>query len=106
MQVKLSYSPLPTDAPTKDVVHLFTLFLVRYKRMKGDQPMPKGVADLRTRWNVTKHHASPRCNPNNSDDEEQEDDEEEEDVNDEEGGGMDTTGLVFGHDKSEDESDD
>ncbi len=74
--------------------------------MKGDQPMPKGVAALRTRWNDTKHRASPHCSPNNSDDEEEEDDEEEDDVNDEEGGEMGTTGLVFGHDKSEDESDD
>ena len=40
------------------------------------------------------------CSPNNSDDE------EEEDVNDEESGEMGTTGLVFGHDKCEDESDD
>ena len=76
------------------------LVLVRYKRMKGDQPMPKGVAALRTRWNDTKHCASPCCSPNNSDNE------EEEDVNDEEGGEMGTTGLVFGHDESEDESDD
>ncbi len=45
------------------------LVLVRYKRMKGDQPMPKGVAALRTRWNDTKHRASPHCSPNNSDDE-------------------------------------
>ena len=82
------------------------LVLVRYKRMKGDQPMPKGVAALRTRWNDTKHRASPHCSPNNSDDEEEEDDEEEDDVNDEEGGEMGTTGLVFGHDESEDESDD
>ena len=37
--------------------------------------------------------------PNNSDDE------EEEDVDDEEGGEMGTTGLVFGNDESEDESD-
>ena len=34
------------------------------------------------------------------------DNEEEEDVYDEEGGEMGTTGLVFGHDKSEDESED
>ena len=38
-------------------------------------------------------------------DEEEEDDKEEDDVNDEEGGEMGTTGLVFGHDESEDESD-
>jgi hypothetical protein len=57
------------------------------------------VADLKARWNETKHRASPHCSPNNSDDE------EEEDVNDEEGGEMGTAGLVFGHDKSEDESD-
>jgi hypothetical protein len=80
--------------------------------MKGDQPMLKGVVALRTRWNDTKHSTSPRCSPNNSDDEEEEDDEEEkddeeeEDVNGKEGGEMGTTGLVFGHDKSEDESDD
>jgi hypothetical protein len=47
------------------------LVLVRYKRMKGDQPMPKGVTALCTRWNNTKHRASPRCSPNNSDDEEE-----------------------------------
>ena len=50
-------------------------------------------------WNDTKNCASPRCNPNNSDNK------EEEDVDDEEGGEMGTTGLVFGNDKSEDESD-
>ncbi len=59
-----------------------------------------------SRWNDTKHRTSPRCSPNNSDDEEEEDAEEEEDVNDEKGGEMGTTGLVFGHDESEDESDD
>ena len=76
------------------------LVLVRYKRTKGDQSiLPKGVAALHTWWNKTKHHASPCCSPNNSDDE------EEEDINDEERGEMGTTGLVFGHDKSEDESD-
>ncbi len=32
------------------------------------------------------------------------DDKEEENVDDEEGGEMGTTGLVFGHDESEDES--
>ncbi len=63
------------------------LVLVRYKRTKGDQPMPKGVAALHTRWNDTKHCASPHCSPNNSDDGEDEDDKEEEDGNDEEGGG-------------------
>ncbi len=68
--------------------------------------MPKGVAALRTRWNGTKHCASPHCSPNNSDDEEEEDDQEEDDVNDEEGGEMGTTGLVFRHDESKDESDD
>jgi hypothetical protein len=78
------------------------LVLVRYKRTKGDQPLPKGVAALLTWWNEMKHRASPRCSPNNSDNE----DEEEEDVNDEEGGEMGTTGLVFGHDQSEDKSDD
>ncbi len=82
------------------------LVLVRYKRMKGDQPMPKGVAALCTRWNDTNHRASPHCSPNNSDNKEEEDDEEEEDVNDEEGGEAGTTGFVFGHDESEDESDD
>jgi hypothetical protein len=68
--------------------------------------IPSTVAALRTRWNDTKHRASPHCIPNNSDDQEEEDDEEEDDVNDEEGGEMGTTGLVFGHDESEDESDD
>ncbi len=82
------------------------LVLVRYKRMKVDQPMPKGVAALRTWWNDTKHRTSPRCSPNNSDGKKEEDDKEKEDVNDEEGGEMGTTGLVFGHDESEDESDD
>ncbi len=53
-------------------------------------------------WNDTKHRACPHCSPNNSDDKEEEGD----DVNDEEGGEMGTTGLVFGHDESEDESDD
>jgi hypothetical protein len=51
------------------------LVLVRYKRMKGDQPMPTGVAALHTWWNDTKHRTSTRCSPNNSDDEEEEDDE-------------------------------
>ena len=76
------------------------LVLVRYKHSKGDQKIPSTVADLQARWNETKHRASPHCSPNNSDDE------EEEDVDDEEGGEMGTTGLVFGHDESEDESDD
>ena len=62
------------------------LVLVRYKRMKGDQPMPKGVAALRTWWNNTKHLASPRCSPNNSDNEEEENNKQEEDTNDKEGG--------------------
>jgi hypothetical protein len=84
----------------------YLLVLVRYKRMKGDQPMPKGAAALRTRWNDTKHRACPCCSPNNSDNIEEEDNEEEEEVNDKEGGEMGTTGLVFGHDKREDESDD
>ncbi len=70
-----------------------------YKRTKGDQPIPKGVAALRTWWNDAKHRASPCCSPNNSDNEEEEDDKEEEDINDEEGGEMGTTGLVFGNDK-------
>ena len=56
------------------------LVLVRYKHTKGDQPIPKGVAALRTRWNETKHHAPPCCSPNNSDGK------EEEDINDKEGG--------------------
>ena len=68
--------------------------------------MPKGVAALHTWWNDTKHRASPRCSLNNSDNTKEEDDKEEEDVNDEEGGEMGTTGLVFGHDESEDKSDD
>ncbi len=68
--------------------------------------MPKGVAALRTRWNDTKHRTSPHCSPNNSDDEEEEDDQEGDDVNDKQGGEMGTTGLVFGHYESEDESND
>jgi hypothetical protein len=61
----------------------------------------KNLVDMAmsVRWNDTKNRASPRCSPNNSDNE------EEEDVDDEEGGEMGTTGLVFGNDKSEDESD-
>ena len=76
------------------------LVLVRYKHAKGDQKIPSAVADLHVWWNETQNCASPRCSPNNSDDE------EEEDVDDEEGGEMGTTGLVFGHDEIEDESDD
>ncbi len=72
---------------------------MRYKHAKGDQKIPSAVADLRAWWNETRNRASPRCSPNNSDVE------EEEDINDEEGGEMGTTGLVFEHDKSEDESD-
>ena len=75
------------------------LVLVRYKHAEGDQKIPSAVADLCVRWNDTKNRASPRCSPNNSDDE------EEEDADDEEGGEMGTTGLVFGNDESEDESD-
>ena len=75
------------------------LVLVRYKHSKGDQKIPSTVADLKAWSNKTKHRASPHCSPNNSDDK------EEEDINDEEGGEMGTTGLVFGHDESEDESD-
>ncbi len=76
------------------------LVLVRYKHAKGDQRIPSAVADLRDWWNETRNRASSCCSPNNSDVE------EEEDVDDEEGGEMGTTGLVFGHDESEDESDD
>ena len=76
------------------------LVLVRYKHSKGDQKIPSTVAELRVRWNQTKNRASPCCSPNNSDNE------EEEDVDGEEGGEMGTTGLVFEHDESEDESDD
>ena len=76
------------------------LVLVRYKHSKGDQKIPSTVADLKARWNKTKHSTSPHCSPNKSDDEEEEDD------NDKEGGEMCTTRLVFGHDESEDESDD
>ena len=47
----------------------------------------------------TMEAASEASSKNNSDDE------EEEDVDDEEGGEMGTTGLVFGNDESEDESD-
>ena len=75
------------------------LVLVRYKHAKGDQKIPSGVADLRAWWNETRNRASPRCSPTNYDVE------EEEEVDDEEGGVMGTTGLVFGHDESEDESD-
>ena len=74
--------------------------LVRYKHAKGDKKIPSSVAELRVRWNETGNRASPHCSPNNSDDE------EEEDVNDKESGEMVTTGLVFGHDESEDKSDD
>ena len=76
------------------------LVLVRYKHSKGDQKIPSTVAELRVCWNQMKNRASPRCSPNNSDNE------EEEDVDGKEGGEMDTTGLVFEHDESEDESDD
>ena len=76
------------------------LVLVRYKHSKGDQKIPSTVADLEAWWKKTKHRASPHCSPNNSDKK------EEEDVGDEEGGEMGTTGLVFGHDKSKDKSDD
>ncbi len=58
------------------------------------------MAELRVQWNQTKNCASLCCSPNNSDNE------EEEDVDNEEGGEMGTTGLVFEHDESEDESDD
>jgi hypothetical protein len=75
------------------------LVMVRYKHSKGDQKIPSMVAELRVRWNQTKNRTSPRCSPNNSDNE------EEEDVDGEEGGEMGTTGLVFEHDESEDESD-
>ncbi len=74
--------------------------LVRYKHAKGDKKIPSSVAELRVRWNETRNCASPCCSPNNFDNE------EEEDVDDEEGGEMGTTGLVFGHDESGDESDD
>jgi hypothetical protein len=74
------------------------LVLVRHKHAKGDQKIPSAVADLCVWWNETKNCASPHCSPNNSDDE------EEEDVDEEEGGEMGTTGSVFGHDESEDES--
>ncbi len=74
--------------------------LVRYKHVKGDKKIPSSVAELCVWWDEMRNRASPHCSPNNSDDE------EEEDVNDEEGGEMGTTGLVFRHDESEDESDD
>ncbi len=74
--------------------------LVRDKHAKGDKKIPSLVAELCVRWNETRNRASPCCSPNNSDDE------EEEDVDDKEGGEMGTTGLVFGHDESEDKSDD
>ena len=73
---------------------------VMYKHAKGDQKIPSTVAELCVWWNETKNRASPHCSPNNSDGK------EEEDVDDKEGGEMGTTGLVFGHDESKDESDD
>jgi hypothetical protein len=73
---------------------------------EGRSTNAQGVAALHTRWNDTKHRTFPCCSPNNSDDKEEEDNKEEEDVNDEEGGEMGTIGLVFGHEESEDESDD
>ena len=82
----------------EDAVMASLLVLVRYKHAQGDQKIPSAVADLRVRWNETKNRASPHCSPYNSDDE------EEENVDDEEGGEVGTTGLVFGHDESEDES--
>ena len=74
--------------------------LVRYKHAKGDKKIPSLVAELCVWWNETRNRASLRCSPNNSDDE------EEENLDDEEGGEMGTTGLVFGHDESEDKCDD
>ena len=76
--------------------------LVTYKKTMEDAAIPSGKATLLTCWNETKHCLSPRCSPNNSDNEEEEEVEEEERTNIvfEE---MGTTGLVFGHDDSDNE---
>ena len=75
--------------------------LVTYKKTKEDAAIPSGKAALLTRWNETKHRLSPRCSPNNSNNEEEEEEEEEgNSIVFEEVG---TTGLVFGHDDSDDE---
>ncbi len=76
--------------------------LVTYKNTKEDAAIPSGKANLLTRWNETKHRLSPRCSPNNSDNA------EEEEVEEEEGNSivfeeMGTSGLVFGHDDSDNE---
>ncbi len=80
--------------------------LVRYKQTKEDAAiLPSTKTDLLARWNETKHHSFPCSSPNNSDDK------EEEDANDKEGNSIvikeiGTTGFIFEHDESEDESDD
>ena len=75
--------------------------LVTYKKTKEDAAIPFGKAALLTRWNETKHCLSRRCSLNNSNDEEEEEEEEEgNSIVFEEVG---TTGLVFGHDDSDDE---
>jgi hypothetical protein len=77
--------------------------LVTYKKTKEDGAIPsEGKATLLTWWNETKHRLSPRCSPNNSNNEEEEEVEEEErnSIVFEE---MGTTGLVFGHDDSDNE---
>ena len=78
--------------------------LVRYKQTKEDVAIPSTKADLLAQWNKTKHRSSPCSCPNNSHDD------EEEEVENEEGNSIDieeigTTGLVFGHNNSDDESD-
>jgi len=75
--------------------------LVSYKKRNEDAAIPSGKAALLTRWNETKHRLSPRSSPNNSDDEEEEEEEEEgNNIVFEEIG---ITGLVFGHNDSDDE---
>ena len=78
--------------------------LVRYKQTKQDVTIPSTKADLLAWWNETQHHSSPCSSPNKSNDE------EEEEVGNEEGNSIvikeiGTSGLVFGHKDSDDESD-
>ena len=80
------------------------LLLVRYKHSKDNAAIPSTKADLLAQWNEIKHRSSPCSSPNNSNDE------EEEEVENKEGNSIvteeiGTTGLVFGHDDSDDESD-
>ncbi len=75
--------------------------LVTYKKTKEDAAIFSGKAALLTRWNETKHCLSPQCSQNNSSNEEEEEEEEEgNSIVFEEVG---TTGLVFGHDDSDNE---